>query len=296
VSLATLSIGNPGYPERLEALPKPPSALTVEGGGLDHAPRRVAIVGTREPSAPASQFAFDLASALARAGVVVVSGGALGIDAAAHRGALSAGGRTWVVAPTGRGRCFPEEHAELFLQVASGTGAMIWPFPVGMEALRANFHRRNGILVALADVVTVVQAGAPSGTLNALAWARRLGRPIWAVPGPPWDPQFVGCRGAIDGGARVLTSIAGFLRALDLDTEQLGLPLDSPPPRSVREVRISDPAGKAVWSVCTTTPRHIDEIAADARVCMSTAATQLLTLALENVLVEGPEGFYRRAE
>jgi DNA processing protein len=202
------------------------------------------------------------------------------------------------VAPTGRGRCFPQEHANLYQRIAEGPGAMLWPFPDGTEALRANFQARNGILVALADVVTVVQAGAPSGTLNALSWARKLGRPVWAVAGPPWDRQFTGCRAAIDAGARVLTSIAGFLRALSLDTEQLGLPLrsSSSSPSRAAAPRIDNPAGQAVWSVCTATPRHIDEIAADAHLCMSTAATQLLTLALENVLVEGPEGFYRRAE
>jgi DNA processing protein len=294
-----LSLEHPSYPQQLRALDKPPPRLTIEGS-LGPSRCTVAVVGTREPSPEASAFAFELAAALAGAGAVVASGGALGIDAAAHRGALSAKGRTWVVAPTGRDDCFPKEHAALFDEVARGPGAMIWPFEDAAGPFLGNFHRRNAVLVALSDVVVLVQAGAPSGTLNTAKWARKLGRPIWAVPGPPWDPLFVGCRAAIDQGARVLTSIPGLLAALGLEPRsQLPLPLAATAATVSVAPRMPsglDADAEALWTACSETPRHLDEIAAAAHLCTSTAATRLLTLALDNVLVEGPDGFYRRAK
>ena len=265
--VATLHLDDPAYPPRLlRALAAPPPSLTVEGE-LGDAPCAVAIVGTREPSLGAEQFAFDLAGALACAGAVIVSGGALGIDAAAHRGALTAGGRTWAVAATGRAHCFPAEHSDLYRQIARGPGAMLWPFADNVPAIPANFHRRNGVLVALADAVVIVQAGAPSGTLNAASWARKQGRNVWAVPGPPWDPTFTGCRAAIEAGARPLLSMAALLAELQLPGEQLGLRLGSDLPPGARPSppvparpprRIDDAAGQALWGACTAQPRHID--------------------------------------
>lgn len=323
------------YPERLRALPSPPPLITIEGDSPSAAVglAAVAVIGTRAPSAPAERFAFELATSLARGGAVVVSGGALGIDAAAHRGALSAGGRTWAIAASGRDHCFPKEHAPLYRQIALGPGAVVWPFADDVHALPGNFLRRNGVLVALADAVVVVQAGAPSGTLNAASWAQKLGRSLWAVPGPPWDPQFTGCRALIDAGARVLTSIDGLLRTLGLPGDQLPLALgplsptptldsarSSPPgragsldplrpsasvraaavravaPSAARPVVIADEAGRALFAACTAQPQHTDKIAENAGVCVAIALTRLLTLALENVLVEGPDGFYRRQE
>jgi DNA processing protein len=292
--LRTVTPEAPEYPARLRALPTPPASITIEGGPLD-ARRAVAIVGTREPTDDAAAFAFELAGAVARCGGVVVSGGAVGIDTAAHRGALEAAGRTWVVAPTGRGKVFPAENAPLFDAVAATDGAMVWPFADGSQPIPGAFQKRNAVLAALADVLVVVQAGTPSGALNAAASARRLGRPLWVVPGPPWQPKFTGClhllAAGAGGGARMLASVESFLRAADLDQAQLGLPL--PMPRSAP--RFDDPALAALYEACSTDARHLDEIALRARVCTSAAATGLLTLALENVLLEGPDGFFRRA-
>ncbi len=310
--LSTLRPDDALYPARIRALSRPPPALTVEGGSLD-APCAVAIVGARDCSEEAARFAYDVAGAIARSGAVVISGGAVGIDAAAHRGALAAEGRTWVVCATGRGVCFPKEHAPLFDEIARGPGAVLWPFADGASAHPNNFLYRNRILVALADAVVIVEAGIPSGTYSAATLARKLGRPVWAVAGPPWDRRFAGCRRAIDDGAGVVTSSASLLRALGLGdsgaAEAGATQLSLAPPQSAPGSPLAPlptvahpfrlpaeltPEARALYEACSTEARHIDEIAAGARVCVRDAATGLLTLALENVLVEGPGGFFRR--
>jgi DNA processing protein len=307
VALRTLRFSDPDYPAPLRALTTPPESITVEGGPLE-APFAVAIVGAREPCPEAADFAFALGKAVGERGGVVVSGGATGIDGAAHRGALEGAGRTWAVAATGRGQCFPKIHRELFDTLAQGPSAMVWPFPEGMGALPGNFLQRNGVLVALAETVVIVQGGVPSGTLSAFAWAQKLGRATWAVPGPPWDERFAGCRVALEGGARPLTSVPGFLKGLGFEGE---VPSTPPPkrrsparrsrPLSPAQVALpvlaarQDPVEQALLVACTDEPTHVDEIAVRSNICASRAQTGLLTLALENVLVEGPEGFYRRA-
>jgi DNA processing protein len=190
--------------------------------------------------------------------------------------------------------CFPKEHADLYAEIARGPGAVVWPFRAGAAALPGSFLYRNGVLVALADAVVIVEAGIPSGTFSTASQARKQGRPVWAVAGPPWDPRFAGCRRAIDQGARVVTSARGLLGALGLsagDTAGDAGPSQLPLPG----LNLST-AERALAEACSAQPRHIDEIASDARVCTRDAATGLLTLALENVVVEGPEGFFRRAK
>jgi DNA processing protein len=279
---------DPGYPSRLRGVPDAPASLTTAGGALE-ADRVVAIVGSRDAAPDAAAFARDLASTLADLGIVVVSGGALGIDAAAHKGALAAGGRTWAVAPTGHAAVFPEQHASLFDQIARGPGAMIWPFAPDYRQ-RSGFLARNRVLVALADVVVVVQAGFPSGALRAAAVARKLGRPLWVVPAPPWLDGFRGSRLLLDGGgARPLLFVDGFLASLGAGVP--ARPQDRAPP--LRPLNQSEAAALGATS---TAPLHLDEIATRAALSAQAAASALLTLSLENVVVEGPPGFFARRD
>src|SRR5258708_29607532 len=124
---------------------------------------------------------------------------------------MGAGGRTWVVAGTGHGRCFPPEHAGTFDEVARGPGAMIWPFPAGYSR-RSAFLSRNKVLAALSDFLVVAQAGLASGALHAASCARTLRRPLWGVPMPPWlTHRFEGSSSLLQGGARPLVSGDSFV-------------------------------------------------------------------------------------
>ncbi len=278
---------DPRYPSRLRSLARPPSSLSIRGGPLD-ADRVVAVVGSRLAHPDASAFATSLAATLTRASAVVASGGALGIDASAHRGALDAGGRTWVVAGTGCEHCFPPEHAALFDHVARGPGAMVWPFAPSSEARPGSFVARNRVLVAMSDAVVVVQAGFPSGALNAAAAARRLGRPLWVVPPTPWlGSAFDGSRRLLDQGARPLQTVDALLRSLGLATAP-ATGASKPPPRPLSA------AETAVLAALSGAALHLDEIASRAQSPAPAVMAALLTLALEDVVVEGPPGFFRQ--
>ncbi len=142
----------------------------------------VAIVGARAATRPALAFARELAEALAREGRIVVSGGALGVDGAAHEGALAAGGCTLVVLGTGVDVVYPARHAGLFERVME-RGALMSPFEDGALPAPWRFPRRNPLIAALGDATIVVEASLRSGSLGTAAAARELGRPLWARPG-----------------------------------------------------------------------------------------------------------------
>lgn len=261
----------------------------------------MAIVGTRKPIPEAREFAQSLARAVARAGGTVVSGGALGIDAAAHEGALTENGPTVCVVGTGRSHVFPPHHADLYRRIQGSSGTMVWPFTDETPAKAANFLRRNGLLVALSQAVVVVQAGAGSGALNAAAWARKLGKPIWVVPQAPWSSQgFEGSLSELQRGARPLISTSKLLESVNLSgagTLPLLFPAgsasSSPEPRApVPEVLF--PELSRLLGALDTKPRHRDELAESVGMSVAELSSALLTLTLENVVEEGPLGFFSR--
>jgi DNA processing protein len=290
---------DPRYPSRLRPLEVAPVSMTVQGGSTE-AFLAVAVVGSRYPTRGALRYARRLAEELAAVGIVVVSGGAVGVDGAAHRGAIAARGRTWAVAPTGHERCYPANHAGLFAEIARGPGAMIWPFPPRYRC-RSAFHTRNRVLVALSDAVVVVQAGGDSGALHAASCARRLNKPLWVVPVPPWVEGFDGSRRLLETGALPLTSTHLLLRSLGVlapgnrphRAELTGASYACLPPAPARD--LSEHEFKAL-SATSTDPCHADTIAASAGMSPQATTAALLTLALENVVVEGPPGFFRRRE
>lgn len=289
---------DPEFPPRLAALDPPLADLSVRG--RCEPAIAVAIVGTRAPCEPARSFARDLAAACVAAGAVVVSGGARGIDAAAHEGALAAGGRTWAVLPTGSDYVYPEEHGPLFDAVVVGGGALIWPCAPSQPARRHLFFLRNRVLVALADAVVVVQASFPSGALNAAKHARDLGRRLWVVTPPAWATRgFEGSCALLDQGATPLTSPRALLADLRLAPSRAPRrPRAGRPKReasSSRDPSRWDATTRRLFEVTETTSIHVEELIVRSGLPAGAASTALLTLVLENVLVEGPDGFFRRA-
>jgi len=189
---------------------------------------RAAIVGSRRPSPYGEAVAEQLALDLARAGVLVVSGLALGVDAAAHRGALNAGGVTVAVMGTGVDVIYPSAHSVLAEAIVSAGGALVSQFPDGTAPRRHNFPARNYTMAALADVVVVVEAGEGSGALITAEAALDLHKEVMAVPGSVFSPLSVGTHGLIRDGAGLVQNARDVLVALHVGGEVLDDPLATP--------------------------------------------------------------------
>ena len=200
-------------PARLSDLPNPPRVLYLRGE-LPRGPA-VAVVGTRKPTPGAAHFARQLAGELAAAGVTVLSGGAEGIDASAHRGALQVGGVTVVVAPSGLRAAIPRSYGVLFRRIVRHGGAHVSLWRADVKASEPNFFARNRVMVALAHAVVVVEAPFRSGARNTAKHARTLGRPLFVVPSVPWNPKGAGCILELGLGARPLGSARDVLLLLE---------------------------------------------------------------------------------
>lgn len=214
-------------PPRLRDLPEPPEELYAVG----HPPRGpcVAIVGTRAATRVGLAYARHLAGALAAEGVVIASGGALGVDTAAHRGALDVRGRTVVVAPSSPDRPYPAKNARLFRRIVECGGALLSAYEKDVPASPPLFFQRNAFLAALADVVVVIETRYRGGARNTCAHARSLGRPVFVVPPAPWNPAASGAFEELRLGARLLR---GPRDVLDVLRQQRlhPLPLRTVPP------------------------------------------------------------------
>jgi DNA processing protein len=292
-------IDDRAYPRRLCELADPPQHIavtrTLDAGVV------VAIVGARDADPTALGYTRRLAATLVRAGVIVASGGALGIDRAAHEGALEAGGRTWLFAPCGMDHVIPHKNEDLYEEIKRcASSSVISVFPDAVRGgLRPHFFRRNAVMAAAASEVVCVQAGVPSGALNTMKYARDLGRRRWVVPPHPFfDPgPMLGCQVELERGAHALPArIERFVEIVMGKAEPRGSELaNSPAPiRYTAPRRPLEPEEEQVLSVLTSEPRHTDEIAEEVGLSAPTLATALLTLALEDVVVEGPGGFFRR--
>lgn len=193
VELVTLD--DAAFPARLRAIELPPPVLFVTGSveALD-AEHVVAIVGTRRATDGGRRFAARIAAAIARAGGVVASGLAVGIDGSAQAAVVAEDGATIGVLGSGHGRLYPRAHADLAERIRRAGGAIVSELFPDTNPTRDSFPRRNRLISGLADATIVVEAGRKSGALITAGWALEQGRPCWMVPGPADSPQSAGCR------------------------------------------------------------------------------------------------------
>jgi DNA processing protein len=251
---------------------------------------RAAIVGSRRPSPYGEAVAEQLASDLAAAGVVVVSGLALGIDAAAHRGALAAGGTTIAVMGTGVDIVYPAAHSALAEQILAGGGALVSQFPDGTLPRRHNFPARNLTMAALSDAVVVVEAAEGSGALITAAAALELGKEVMAVPGSVFSPLSVGTHGLIRDGAALVQNARDVLAALDVAREVLDDPL-RPPPRVGFELGRSRDG--IVLHLSETLAVSAAEIARKLQLPIGEVVGRLTSLELEGAVRRHGSGYIR---
>jgi DNA processing protein len=199
----------PNFPAALRQLSSIPKTLWVTGRLPADDERTLAIVGARAATGAACGRAEALARAAAKSGYAIVSGGALGIDAAAHRGALAAGGATFAVLGCGIDVVYPDRHGPLFAEIAAGGGVLTEHAP-GTPPRAQHFPARNRIVAALAEVTVVVEAQAASGALITARFARKLGRRVLAMPGSPGCDELLATGAeALDDAAALLDRLAG---------------------------------------------------------------------------------------
>jgi len=228
VCVQSVLLSSPLFPACLKDLSNPPGQLFWRGDfNIDalEAPYRIAIVGTRKVSAHGENLAFSIAHDLARAGVVIISGLALGVDGVAHRGALAGDGITWAVLPCGIKRVYPSQHESIAQEILSKKGCLFSEYPADAPAFPGQFVSRNRIIAALANAVVIVEAPTHSGALHTARAASQLGRKLFVVPGPVGGGMYDGSFSLIRSGATLVTSASDIMHDLSLSFDAPKSPL-----------------------------------------------------------------------
>lgn len=220
--IALILHGDPAYPPLLREIPHAPFGIYVRGTLPSTGRLTLAIVGTRNATEPGKELAESFAHALAREGAVIVSGLALGIDAAAHRGCLEAKGTTVAVVATGLDRFYPRENERLGARIVKEGGAVISEYPPGVPGLPHQFLERNRIVSGLSRGALVVEAPARSGSLATARFALEQNRDVFVVPGPALHPNFKGSHALIREGAELVTAPEDILAAYGIESNLIG--------------------------------------------------------------------------
>jgi DNA processing protein len=204
-------------PEELGRLFDPPKQLFASSGVLPELMNRprIGIVGSRKFTPYGRAVTSQLSGALARHGVVIVSGLALGIDSLAQQACISAGGQTVAVLPAGLDRIYPRTHTQLASKIIETGGLLLTEYPAGSEPYKVNFLARNRIIAALSEGLLIPEAAVRSGSLNTARVALELGIPVFAVPGPITNPTSEGTNNLIKAGAIPVTSVDDILNSMD---------------------------------------------------------------------------------
>lgn len=288
---------DPRYPPRLAQTEGAPLALFVVGDPDVLALPQLAIVGSRNPTPAGLENATAFAENLARAGLIITSGLALGIDGAAHRGALKGGGLTLAVCGTGLDRVYPARHRELAHAIAQH-GALVSEFPPGMPALAGNFPRRNRLISGLSLGVLVVEAALQSGSLITARLAGAQGREVFAIPGSIHSPLARGCHRLLREGAKLVESAQDVLEEI---APLLAQPLQYTPLTQAAGVSArSDPTAQEdpdygqLLQALGFEPARIDVLAERTGFTAEAVASMLLILELRGEVALLPGGAYQR--
>ncbi len=299
-----VAMGDAAYPASLLNIEDPPLMLYVTGAGsLDEAgggysaAQSIAIVGSRNPTAQGFETAQAFAQALRKAGLTVISGLALGIDSAAHTGALlhadpirqQSAGRLCTIAVVGTGldRVYPKRNLALARKIAQ-QGLIVSEFPLGTPPLVANFPRRNRIISGLAQGTLVVEAALRSGSLITARLAAEQGKEVFAIPGSIHSGQSRGCHALIRQGAKLVETVQDILEELKLDeASSAGEAADTDGEPALR-------AGDALLEALGFDPATLDVLQARTGLPTPNLQAQLMTLELDGVVARLPGGLFQR--
>lgn len=280
-----LTLADPRFPPDLLQMADPPVLLYVMGdlAALAH-PRRLAMVGSRNPTPQGEANAHQFARALGQAGVCVVSGMALGVDGAAHAGALEGGAPTIAVVGTGLDRVYPRRHLSLAHRIAAH-GAIVSEYPLGTPPLAANFPQRNRLIAGLSQGTLVVEATLKSGSLITARMAAEQGREVFAIPGSIHAPQSRGCHALIRQGAKLVESAQDILEDLRIVEPR---PLDA-----VREENDEGGEPDQLLEAMGFDPVSLDALQARTGLDIAHLQARLLELELDGSVGRLPGGLFQ---
>ncbi|MBN8448373.1 MAG: DNA-processing protein DprA [Candidatus Accumulibacter sp.] len=276
-------LADPDYPQTLLQIPDPPTLLYVRGRLDLLNSAALAMIGSRNPTPQGSQNAERFAAALAQAGLTVTSGLALGIDAAAHRGALTASGNTVAFIGTGIDRIYPATNRQLAIEIAA-RGSIISEFPLGTPPVAANFPRRNRLIAGLSLGALVVEATVDSGSLITARLASEQGREVFAIPGSIHSPQSRGCHKLIKQGAKLVETVQDVLDELHWKSAPAEFPLQS---ESAQDI-------PGLLHSMGFDPCSLDELAHLNGLTAGVVSVMLLHLELDGQVASLPGGRYQR--
>ena len=282
---------DPAYPPLLRQIADPPMVLFLRGDvNLFNQPQ-LAMVGSRNPSTEGRRNAEEFAAYLSRCGLSIVSGMAMGIDAASHRGALKGGGATIAVWGTGLDKPYPPSHRELAEEIAS-RGLLVSEFLPGTPPLPHNFPRRNRIISGLSVGTLVVEAAHTSGSLITARLASEQGREVFAIPGSIHNPLARGCHHLIREGAKLVESAGDILEELAplLKLEPANVADASPMPA----VAADDPEYRLLLNSMDHAPTSVDSLVERTGLTPDVVSSMLLMLELQGQVEATPGGHYSR--
>jgi DNA processing protein len=275
-----IPLGDTAYPANLREIQAPPARLYVRGALAEDDALAVAIVGSRAATPYGVAVAERLAADLAARGVTVVSGLARGIDSAAHRGALRAGGRTIAVLGSGVDVIYPPENRRLAGDIEA-SGALVSQFEPGTPPLAGYFPARNRVIAGLSLAVLVVEAAEKSGSLITAGLAAEMGREVLAVPGPLTSPQSVGAHRLIQDGAALIQGWEDVVGQLPLFWRDRVRVLPPQPSQAGELARDDDPETEALLRILGEEPLGIDSIIERSGIAVGRASALLVTLEVE---------------
>ena len=287
-----IAISDADFPPLLKQIPDPPVALFVRGDAGLLASPQLAMVGSRNPSVEGRRNAEEFAAYLSRCGLTIVSGMALGIDAASHRGALKAGGPTLAVWGTGLDRPYPPRNTDLAEEIAA-RGLLVSEFPPGTPPLPTHFPRRNRIISGLAVGTLVVEAASRSGSLITARLASEQGREVFAIPGSIHNPMARGCHRLLREGAKLVESAADILEEL-APLLKLELPAADTAAEGVSAAPPEDPEYRLLLNSLDFAPTSVDSLVERTGLTPDVVSSMLLMLELQGHVEASPGGRYSR--
>ncbi|MBI2012957.1 MAG: DNA-protecting protein DprA [Candidatus Colwellbacteria bacterium] len=294
MNFKTIELKDKEYPFLLREIPNPPTEIYVRGMLPDPHMSAIAIVGTRKATTAGIGIAEEMAAGLAKQGIIIISGLAMGIDTAAHKGALSVGGKTVAVLGNGINEIYPAQNEKLAEEILDSGGAIISEYPPGEPSFKQNFIHRNRIISGLSVAVVVVEAPVRSGALSTAGFAAEQGRNVFVIPGPTTHPNYTGSHSLIRDGATLAAKAADILEDLgilkDAAAQSLGEPLLFGAGKSQIELNIQE---SLIWETIKNAGRalEVDRIA-DALKLEPQAVNRALTGLLLKGLIREVNGKY----